>query len=363
MKIFLTVLTTVLLTVFVEKTAAQAANNPDAMAKVKQAIQLEDNGKIDEAITLIEEAAKMDPGKFTYPYELAYAYSLKKDYKKAIDILEGVLKYDDVNDQAYQLIGNCYDEWGKSKKALDAYAQGLKKFPNSGRLYLETGIVQMGQKEYNKALATFEAGIQAAPTHSSNYYWAAKLFLGSDEKVWGMIYGEIFMNLERNTKRTAEISKLLFDTYKSQITFTSDTSMAISFSKNSTITLSNLSDLTKLRLPFGVGVYEPTMLMGVTTEKSITLASLNNIRKSFLDTYTKKFMKDYPVVLFGYQNEIELSGNFEAYNYWLLMYGDNDAFTKWQADNKDKWDAFTKWYTDNAIAITEDNKFYRAKLQ
>ncbi len=78
-------------------------------------------------------------------------------------------------------------------------------------------MIQLGKKDYNKALTYFEKGIEVAPNYSSNYYWCARLYCNSTEEVWGMIYGEIFMNLERNSKRTAEISKLLFDTYKKEI--------------------------------------------------------------------------------------------------------------------------------------------------
>lgn len=53
-----------------------------------KAIELMDNGKIEASIELLEEAQKLDPDRFDYPYELAYAHYLKKDYKGAIKILE-----------------------------------------------------------------------------------------------------------------------------------------------------------------------------------------------------------------------------------------------------------------------------------
>lgn len=334
-------------------------NKEKALEKGNEAVKLMDNGKFDESIKLLEEAQKLDPDDINYPYELAYAYYLKKDYKKAAKIGESLLTHKNVNDRVYQLLGNTYDILEKTDKAIETYEAGLKQFPNSGNLYLEMGVVQMGKKEYNKALYYYEKGIEVAPKFPSNYYWAAKIYLSSDEEVWGMIYGELFMNIERNSKRTAEISKLLYDTYKSEIKFTSDTSYSVSFSKNASININNLTDPSKMKLPFGVGTYEPTLMFSILEVKSIDINSLDKIRSNFIDNYFKNGnAKNYPNVLFSYQEKVKDAGHIEAYNHWILMKGDEDGFDKWQSNNKEKWDNFIKWFTDNRIKIDDKNKFY-----
>lgn len=42
----------------------------------------------------------------------------------------------------------------------------------------------------------------------------------------------------------------------------------------------------------------------------------------------------------------------EAYNHWILMKGDEDAFGIWMNSNKEKWDNFVKWFTDNGLKST-----------
>lgn len=335
------------------------SNKEKALAKGQEAIKLMDNGKVQESIELLEEAQKLDPDRFDYSYELAYAYYLKEDYKEVVKILEKNKTHKDVADRLFQLLGNCYDVLGKTDKAFEAYDEGLKIFPNSGMIYLEKGNVYWGKKEYGKALPFYEKGIEVDPKFPSNYYRATRIYCGSTEEVWGMIYGEIFMNLERNSKRTAEISKLLFDTYKSEIKFTSDTSFSVSFSKNATINVSDLKDPSKIKLPYGVGVYEPTLMFSMLSVKSIDINSLDNIRSSFIDNYFKNgHNKTYPNVLFSYQKQVKEAGHIEAYNHWILMKGDEDEFDKWQSANKDKWDSFVKWFGDNGLKINDTNKFY-----
>lgn len=330
-----------------------------ALSKGQEAIKLMDNGKYDESIKLLEEAQKLDPDRFDYPYELAYAHFLKKDYEATIKILKKNIDHKNVTERLFQLLGNTYDVSGKSDKALETYDEGLKIFPNSGMIYLEKGNVYWGKKEYDKALPFYEKGIKVDPKFPSNYYRATLAYCSSTEEVWGMIYGEIFMNLERNSERTAKISKILYDTYKSEIKFTSDTTFSVSFSQNATMSVEQLKDPSKMKLPFGIGGYEPTLMMSMINEKSIDISSLYRIRKNFIETYFKNGNdKKYPNILFDYQNQILKAGHFEAYNHWILMKGDEEGFSKWQSANKDKWDNFAKWFKDNKIQIDDNHKFY-----
>jgi tetratricopeptide (TPR) repeat protein len=330
-----------------------------ALEKAHMAIELMDKGEFEESILLLEEAQKLDPDRLDYPYEMAYAYYLMEDYEEVIKILENNIDHKDVNERLFQLLGNSYDLIGETDKAFESYDAGLEKFPNSGMMYLEKGNVYWGKEEYGKALPFYEKGIEIDPGFPSNYYRATILYCRTTEEVWGMIYGEIFMNLERNSQRTKEISKLLFDTYKSEINFTSDTSYTVSFSKNASINIADINNPEKMKLPFGIGIYEPNLMMSMIYEKSIDLNSLDRIRKNFVESYfINGNDKKYPNVLFDYQNKVMKAGHLEAYNHWILMQGDLDGFDAWFELNKDKWDAFVEWFTKNGLVLNESNKFY-----
>lgn len=355
MKQTLTALTTILsLTVFAQ------TNKEEAFKKGGEAIKLMDAGKFDESIKLLEEAQKLDPDRFDYPYEIAYANYAKKDYKSAIKILEKNMNHKNVSELLFQLLGNSYDVLGKTDKAFEAYDEGLKRFPNSGPIYLEKGNVYWGKEEYGKALPYYEKGIEVDPKFASNYYRASRIYCATTEEVWGMIYGEIFMNLERNSQRTAEISKLLYDKYKSEIKFTSDSTATISFCQQMSMSVEDMS-AKPLKLPFCM-IYEPTLLTAAAFEKVLEINAMDRIRKGFVENYfTMGHDKTHPNILFDYQNKILKEGHLEAYNHWLLMRGDEDGFARWKSVNKDKYDNFLKWFISNGLKVDRENRFYRGQ--
>jgi tetratricopeptide (TPR) repeat protein len=328
-----------------------------AHQKGKAAVKLEDDGKFDEALQLLEEAQKLDPDNIDYPYEMTYCYYSQKQYQKVVDILEKLKGRPDSFDRLYELLGNSYDVMEQGDKAVATYEEGLKKFPKSGVLYLEMGVIPLYKKEYDKAITYFEKGIEVQPDFPSNYYWAAKLYCNSENALWGMVYGELFINLERNSERTREISKLLFDTYKRKILFPAPGKTVVKFSSQTVI------DMTKggsKKLPYSL-VYEPVMAFAVSADTIIDLNSLDRIRQNFLKFYMEKFSTDYPNALFTYQNKISQAGNLESYDHWLLMMGDEGAFNTWLAANKNKWDAFTAWFLANPLKLDDNNKFFRAQ--
>jgi tetratricopeptide (TPR) repeat protein len=338
-------------------------NEEKAFAKVQQAVQLTHSGRFNESIELLKEAQKLDPERLDWTYELALVHHFKGDYEVAIEILRKHLDHKDVTDRFFQIIGASYDVLEKPENALKYIDLGLERFPNSGILYLTKGIVYERMNKINEALFSYEKGIEVDPAFPSNYYRAALVFLElTTEKVWGMIYGEIFMNLERNSQRTIDMSRLLFDTYKSQINFMDDNSISVSFSRSSFLDLSSLLGGGELKLPFGVGIYEPTLLLSIIGTREITLHTLNNIRTSFVDNYFRMgHDKTFPNVLFSYQKKVKDVDHFEAYNYWILMKGDEDEFDEWYWENEEKWESFVEWFTENGLQINDTNKFFRGQ--
>lgn len=325
-----------------------------ALLKGKAGVKAMEEGKIDESIQLLGEALKLDPGNADYPYEMAYLCYRSKEYETAITVLERTIDYKNVTDQHYQLLGNSYDMLDKPEKAFESYNAGHKKFPNSGKLYFEKGTVYALRNMTDKALPFYEKGIEVDPTYPSNYYQAARLYCNDTENLWGIIYGEIFLNLEPNSKRTDEISKLLYETYKNHISFVGS-EVSVDFCRNMVV----YADQSE-RLPFCM-TYASTFIIGIDSKiQKIDLGTLNKIRKTFVDNYF--FMernKLHPNILFDYQKTLSDAGHFEAYNYWLLQKGDETEFNEWKSSNEKKWEDFLEWDKNHKLQLDQNHKFHR----
>jgi tetratricopeptide (TPR) repeat protein len=344
---------------------SQTGDSKQQAKQLKQeAVQIMDNGDPDKAITLLESAQKLDPDDHSYLYEIGYALYLKKDFPKAIDIFRKTTRYADVTDQCYQMLGNSYDMNGQRNKARDAYADGLKKFPAAGRLYMESGLLDMIEKNYDKAAVSWEKGIEVQPSYASNYYRLTKLFAQTTDRIWAIFYGELFMNIERNSNRTEEISQLLFKLYKASITF-SDSSNGVKVDlANSNIVF----DPNKgLKIPFHITFpMDFTVALApstLTSKKEINIALLNQTRVNFIDIwFTKqKHNKEYPNVLLDFQRTLKEKGMFESYNYWLLMKGNEDEFVQWRDSHRDQFDAFAAWFKDNPLQLDTSHYFVRSQ--
>lgn len=338
--------------------SAQSTGRELAQEKKDKAIALMDDGKTGPAIALLEEAKKLDPDDPTYEYEIGYAKYLMKDYESVIDIMRKLVKHKNAFPQMYQLLGNSYDMTGKPEKGIETYEKGLKEFPKAGNLYLELGVMHLKKDETDKALQYFKDGVVASPMHSSNYYWLAKLFCGSENACWGLIYGEQFLNLERGSKRTEEISKLLFLTYKSSITFPSDTSISVKLASHTILVDPKNLKKDGFKFPYGIAVYEPTLSVACAGEKHIDLGSLYRIRSRFLEIYLgNEAYRKYVNPLFDYQQKVKTAGYFEAYNYWLFSKGDDEGVREWVAANQSAWEEFMAWFKANPMKIEEGQAF------
>lgn len=336
---------------------AQAQTNREKAIELKnQAIELMDKGKIDESLTLLKQAQEMDPKYINTPYEIAFAYQLAKEYDKSIETAKPLLKHPDVFDLVYQLIGNSYDMKGEKDKAIQYYDKGLKKFPKSGNLYLEKGIVLASQEKWDEALNTWESGIIADPTHSSNYFYAAKILSQTAEKIWGVYYGEIFLNLESNTQRTQQISKLIYDTYKLCLPI-KDNKWNLAFSHKATnIAFGNIKDF---KFSFET-THNLAMEQGYkNVDPQFTIENIIKVRKQFLIKWNEDFSKTYPNAIFQYHDKLIRNNMFDAYYYWILKDGSTVEFNSWKSKNQSTYDNFLAWFNENPLIISDNNKTNR----
>lgn len=320
------------------------------------------NDKPKKASRQLRKAIKFNSTFIPYYYRLAYAYHIDEEYQESIDILNHIIDKDEDNEMVYELLGENYIELDNIDKAFSSYVKGIKKFPNEGVLYEEIGKLEMLKESYLSALEHFENGILMAPNYPGNYYWASKIYCNSTEEVWGLIYGEMFINLERNTNRTEEVSALLYNTLKREIKINKDSAISISICQDQNRVIDENDTLVKPS--FGKSIVELNLLKSLVDLDEVSLRTIDKMRENFVAHYFKNPSEDYPNHrLFEFHKELISHGHFEAYNYWLYMMGDVETFKQWEKDNKSQWIHFLDWFKENSLEVNDSKTFHRLNFQ
>ncbi|MFT5015500.1 MAG: tetratricopeptide (TPR) repeat protein [Neolewinella sp.] len=335
------------------------AQPAEALEIAKAAITKMDEGKIEEAIAILEEAWKMDQSNQLYPYEIGYAHYLNKDYKAAAKVLKKLAKKPGAEKQVFSLLGNAYDNLDNQKKAVKAYKSGIKAHPESGTFYVELGILEGRRSNWKEAGKYWEMGIVTEPNYPSNYFHLANLFAQTDNRIWALLYGEIFINLERNTQRTPVMSESLYVTWRESVKLEGD---SVTINLYQDINWS-ITDVDNLKFPAPL-VYATAVTFGttaVTGETDLNSTTLHKVRAQTLSFWEDKgYLKEYPNVLMDYQKFVRNAGHFETYNHWLVSQGDPVGWEFWLDTHGEEFDAFVDWFNANPLEIPKGKIMVRS---
>jgi len=299
-------------------------------------------GDYSNAILVLNKASQSDPGNFEIKKDLAFAYYLHRDYVKAMETAKPLVEGNDADVQSYQILGMVYKAIEERKECEKMYKAGIKKFPKSGVLHNEYGEMLWSKKEFTDAVKLWEKGIEVEPNYSGNYYNAAKYYYFSVDKVWGIVYGEIFVNLESYSKRTAEIRNLLLDGYKKMF---ADADM----SKNQ-----------NTRNEFVKAFLETMRKNASVVSSGVTPESLVALRTRFILDWNTANASRFPYRLFDYHLQLLKAGMFDAYNQWIFgIAKDLAAFQIWTTTHTDEYNKFNTFQKNRVFKLPE-GQYYQA---
>lgn len=327
---------------------------------VDSAVVLMDKQQYSESMTVLQDAIQKDPKHYRANYELAFLYSMMKEYDKSLSLLKKIENSAKTNDRYYQMLGTIYDYKEMPEMAITTYQKGLAKFPDSGRLHVELGMMYHKSNNIEKALEIYEKGILADPTFPSNYFYAGLVLMGASEPVWGLMYGEIFMNLEPYTNRSRTMSEYMVSTIKENV-MQNDTAFVASFTK---LNVGLNPQTMKLEISFPL-VYQ--MCFNAAGRMAIEegldelgLYSLGYIHAEQIKhgtAYYRKGSSSNP--LFEYLLKVIDAGYMEEYCSLLYKGGFPNDYAEWMVMNKDKYLEFMQWRENNPLSINKNNIFSR----
>jgi tetratricopeptide (TPR) repeat protein len=274
---------------------------------------------------VLTRALQLDKNNLDILKDLAMSYYYRRDYENALKQVKLLLDHDDADVVCYQIAGNVYKALEEVKDCERVYKEGLKKFPNSGPLYSEYGELLWAKKDYS-AIDLWEKGIRVDPAYSGNYYNAALFYFYTKDKVWSLIYGEIFVNMESLSERGASMKQLLLQGYKEKL-FSSANIMA---------------GQEKNKNEFSKAFLECMSKQSSLANHGITTETLTMIRTRFILEWFDKYAAKFPYKLFDYQRQLMQEGMFNAYNQWLFgTVEDLAAYDKWTKAHDEEYKNFT----------------------
>lgn len=380
-----------LLFLFTNNLYAQA-DTARAMEIASQGVALVDEGKIDEGIAMYRKAMELLPNTFHFPYEIAYAEVMRKNYDKAIEILIPIVDREDATGRGYQLLGNCYDWIGDSAKANATYVKGIEQFPYNGPLRLEYGIMRGKENDFKGALQSWETGVMVAPLFPSNYYYAS-VYLDPGSHLWSSIYGELFLNLESNTKRSATISQLLYAIFEHSITVKDSVQVhfnmePVAYAKDSVslmaetmsallmdVTLGSNSNHVQIApdgsggeikngtsvrfvVPFEAAVTKAYQSAAKNT-KTVDFTSILGIRKKYIDYINTSQDTNFNNSYFQWLKKVDKSGYTEPYTAWLLRYAKPEDYKEWASSHEELNRNFQLWIKESPYMPSDEKLFSR----
>ncbi|GAB3017708.1 hypothetical protein GCM10027051_23250 [Niabella terrae] len=315
----------------------------DIAAMRENARKFMQSNDVNNAILVLNKAREADSGNVDVQKDLALAYYYNRDFDKGVSIIRPLMESPDADPSVYQIAGNLYQAKEMYKEAETIYKDAIKTFPTSGPLYNDYGELLLGLKNPKAAIETWEKGMQLAPSFGGNYYNASiYYFKQPNDKIWAIIYGEIYANMESLNPRSNNIKKMVLDAYKQKLFLSGDLNQAAEKEKN----------------PFVKAVLETFAKQSGISGQGITPESLAMIRTRFvLDWFAGNAAK-FPFKLFDYQQQLMKDGLFDAYNQWMFGPVDNQSvFETWVNNNKEKYDQFTAFHTSRIFKMPKDQVY------
>ena len=304
-------------------------------------------GDYENAILVLTKAQQMQPNDLQINKDLLFAYYVKRDFAKALEIGKPLAARPDADVQTFQMLGLVYKSVAEDKEAEKLYKSGLLKFPNEGILYSEYGDL-IAAKEPERAQVLFEKGIEVDPNHSSNYYFLSKQYSQKGDMIWAILYAEMFLNMESFTARSTDMKNLLLEQYKKFYTVGYKPQVEAETKK-------------KKKTPtvlFANAVAETLNKQQAQVAYGITPESLTVIRTRFVLDWYNKYGATFPFKLFEHQRQLLQEGFFEAYNFWMFGPAANlKTYQTWQQYHQADLNTFLAFIRSKVFKIPEGQQY------
>lgn len=321
----------------------QGFGQPSVNQLRETALSFQRQGDFSNAIMVLAKALEKEPDDLTLLKDVAFTFYLGGDFKRAEERIMPLTERVDADVQVYQMAGLILKAGEQYRQADKVYRKGLKKFTSSGPLFSEYGELLWGLEKPAEAIAQWEAGINLDPSYSSNYYHASKFYFAAADMARSLVYGEVFVNLESYSTRTAEIKMQLLESYKRVF-----------------IGAEAKKHYVKAATPFETLFLELLRSQGNTVLRGITQETLLMVRTKFIfDWFNHPNSKRYPFQLFDHLQYLLREGMFEAYNQWLFgPVADPEGYPSWLGTHQEAHARFSNYQRNKLFRMPSGQHYF-----
>jgi tetratricopeptide (TPR) repeat protein len=160
-----------------ENVKIKGLNDRIQLAKTQQ-----DDGKFEEAVKTMEEAAQLDATRDLVWFKLGDAYlaaakhnpdraAAKEEFQKAVDAYKKAIAIKPTIGAYYNNMGEAYAKLGQADGVINAYTQAALNDPTAaGMYYFNLGAFLTNTGKADEANTAFDKAIAADPTKADAYY-------------------------------------------------------------------------------------------------------------------------------------------------------------------------------------------------
>ncbi len=323
-----------------------APSTSEQQRLIKEGVELADSAEYEQALAKFRRVLEETPDNTSAIYESVFVYGKQKNYKECVNTgLKGA-EYDSPGlNQFYQAIGNCLDDMGDSKRAIEFYSAALDRFSDDYLLAYNLGFACYRAGRATEARTALKRAIVANPNHPSSHRLLGQLYLESKENIPALLALSRFLILEPSSKRSPVVIALLRDVLGQGVHRESEHKVNITLFVPDKKTIQQEGDFSPAQLALQMAAVVPD-----TEEfKKEHAGELNaGLKEAFLVTFstllasdTKSgFARTYYAPYFA---ELDKRGFIEPFLYFAWRSAELPGGADYLAANQQKISDFLQW--------------------
>jgi tetratricopeptide (TPR) repeat protein len=169
------------------KSAAQAAaagadkGRAELTAAFKNATELTQAGKYDEAIAAYNQILTTNPSIPEIQYNLGYIYTQKKDWANAEAAYKKALELKPSYNEASMGLARVYQESGQADKAVELMTKAGAANEGDAKVQFNLGVFNLNSGKSEEALVAFQKVLAAEPANPEPYYYIGTILVGQNK--------------------------------------------------------------------------------------------------------------------------------------------------------------------------------------